>query len=718
MTNRKPPAQGASRDEPKVARAGQLKPADPMSPAERIEVLREQIRSHDHRYFVLAEPVISDYDYDMLVNELRDLESAHPDLITPDSPTQRVGGTPTSSFPVVRHPVPMLSIGNTYNDDEIRDFDRRIRDLLGPERAYAYTVELKIDGVAVSLRYEDGALALGATRGDGEQGDDITANLRTIRSIPLRIAEESPRLNNIEVRGEVYLPHDGFRDLNALRAGREEPLFANPRNATAGSLKLRHPRVVAERPLRVFLYTVRFEDENGAIAEQPELDSHFERLSWLAGQGFPTNVEARRFDTIEEVIAFCHDWEERRTSLSYDIDGMVIKVDSIALHGELGATLKSPRWAIASKFAAQRAMTRLTDIRLQVGRTGVVTPVAELEPVFLAGSTISRATLHNEEEITRKDLRVGDTVFIEKGGDVIPKVVEVDMSKREDGSVKFEMPKVCPVCETTLVRVGDEVAVRCGNAACPAQTQARITHFTARNAMDIEGFGPAVTEQILGSGLIEDVSGIYYLDKERLGALERMGEKSADNLLRGIKASKDRPLDRLLFGLGIPHVGERAARQIARHLRSIDGIMAATEEELVAVPEIGPKIAESIVSFFQNERNLEIIQKLRAAGLRMELEPPEGGADAQALAEGGEHAQVLADKIVVITGTLPNHTRDEMADRITAAGGRVTSSVSKKTDYLVAGENAGSKLKKAQSLGVEILNEEEIEAQLSGQQTT
>lgn len=677
-----------------------------MSPAERIEVLRREIRSHDHRYFVLDDPVISDYDYDMLVNELQDLESSHPDLIAPDSPTQRVGGAPSSSFPVVRHPVPMLSIGNTYNDDEIRDFDRRIRDLLGPDREFAYAVELKIDGVAVSLRYENGALALGATRGDGEQGDDITANLRTIRSIPLRIAEGEPLLNNIEVRGEVYLPHDMFQELNALRAEREEPLFANPRNATAGSLKLRDPRVVAERPLRVFLYTLRFEDETGALTSRPGFDSHYERLHWLAGQGFPTNREARRFADIDEVIRFCHDWEERRASLSYDIDGMVIKVDSIGLHGELGATMKSPRWVIASKFAAQRARTRLTAIRLQVGRTGVVTPVAELEPVFLAGSTISRATLHNEDEIRRKDLRGGDTVLIEKGGDVIPKVVSVDLADREDGSTPFAMPTACPVCGSTLVRVGDEVAVRCENAACPAQMQARVTHFTGRNAMDIEGFGPAVTEQILGHGLIGDVGDIYGLTLEQLGTLERMGEKSAGNLLRGIEASRERPLDRLLFSLGIPHVGERAARQIAERFRSIDAIMAVPEEELVAVPEIGPKIADSVVSFFRNERNIEIVRKLKDAGLRMELEapPPESGAENPA----------LAGKVFVITGTLSNHTREEMAGRITAAGGRVTSSVSKKTDYLVAGENAGSKLKKAQSLGVEILNEEETEVLLIG----
>ena len=687
-----------------------------MSPAERIEVLRREIRSHDHRYFVLDDPAISDYDYDLLVKELQDLESAHPDLITPDSPTQRVGGSPSAAFPVVRHPVPMLSIGNTYNDEEIRDFDRRIRDLLGPEREYAYAVELKIDGVAVSLRYENGTLVLGATRGDGEQGDDITANLRTIRSIPLRIAEEQPALNNIEVRGEVYLPHDGFEALNALRAEREEPLFANPRNATSGSLKLRDPGGVAKRPLRVFLYTLRFEDETSALAARPELDSHFERLHWLASQGFPTNGEARRFAAIDEVIDFCHDWEERRASVSYDIDGMVIKVDSIGLHGQLGATMKSPRWAIASKFAAQRARTRLTDIRLQVGRTGVVTPVAELEPVFLAGSTISRATLHNEEEIHRKDLRVGDTVWIEKGGDVIPKVVSVDMDEREDGATRFAMPTDCPVCETTLVRVGEEVAWRCGNAACPAQMQARVTHFTGRNAMDIEGFGPAVTEQILGNDLIKDVGDIYALTREQLGTLERMGEKSADNLLRGVVASKERPLDRLLFSLGIPHVGERAARQIAEHFRSIEAIKAATEEELVAVPEIGPKIAESIVTFFQNERNLKIVEKLKDAGLRMELEaPPEIRSENGT--ERGEGSRAFADKIVVITGTLPNYSREEMAGRIEAAGGRVTSSVSKKTDYLVAGENAGSKLKKAQSLGVEILNEEETDALISGEGT-
>lgn len=674
-----------------------------MSPAERIEFLRREIRSHDHLYFVLADPAISDYDYDMLMVELQNLETVHPHFITPDSPTQRVGESPSPSFSVVQHSVPMLSIANTYNDAEIRDFDRRIRDMLGHDREYAYVVELKIDGVAVSLRYEESVLTLGATRGDGEQGDNITANLRTIKSIPLRIMGESPRANNIEVRGEVYLPHNGFRELNNLRTEREEPVFANPRNATSGSLKHHDPRVVAERPLRVFFYSLIFENERTVLAERPELHSHYQRLLWLSKQGFPTNREARRFNNIAEVINFCAEWESRRSSLPYDIDGIVIKVDSIGMHGELGATMKSPRWTIASKFAAQRAVTLLKDIHLQVGRTGVVTPVAELEPVFLAGSKISRATLHNEEEIHRKDLRVGDTVYIEKGGDVIPKVISADMSKRRPGALSFVLSTDCPVCDSLLVRVRGEVAVRCENGACPAQMQARVTHFSSRSAMDIDGFGPAITKQILKQRLIEDVGDIYKLTHKQLGGLDRMAEKSAENLLRGIETSRTRPLDRLLFSLGIPHVGDHVAQQISDRLGSIDRIIAASEEELVAIPEVGPKIAESIVSFFRNKRNLEIIEKLRTAGLSMKLAPTEIRVD----------TQVLEGKIIVITGTLMAYTRDEAVLRITAAGGRVTSNVSTKTDFLIAGENAGSKLQKAQMLGVKVLTETDFERLLS-----
>lgn len=675
-----------------------------MSHIDRIEQLRREIRDHDHRYHVLAEPVISDYDYDMLMNELLELEAAHPELVTPDSPTQRVGGAPYASFPIVTHPVPMLSISNTYDDDEIIDFDRRVRSLLGEEATYSYVVELKIDGVAVSLRYEDGLLTLGATRGDGVQGDDITPNLRTIRSIPLRITPDHPALGRFEVRGEVYLSHAGLERLNQGRSERGEPLFANPRNATAGSLKLLDPRQAAARPLQVFLYSLRFEDEAEARAAQPDLDSHYARLQWLAKHGFPTNDNAERCDTIHDVIACCRGWSTKRSSLPYDIDGMVIKVDSLRLQQELGATLKSPRWAVAYKFAAQRAVTRLNEIRLQVGRTGVVTPVAELEPVFLAGSTISRATLHNEDEVLRKDIRVGDTVYIEKGGDVIPKVVAVDFDKRPEGTASFKMPSDCPVCSTPLMRIQDEVAVRCENVSCPAQVQARIAHFTARNAMDIDGFGPAVATQLLSGGLISDIADIYTLTKDQLLSLERMGEKSADNLLRAIEASKVRPLDRILFSLGIPHVGERAARQIADRCRSMDGITAATVEYLADIPEIGPTIAESVVHFLQNEQNRQIIERLKASGLAMALPEQAGGAAEQA----------LKDKVFVITGTLSGYTRDEAAARIEGAGGRVTSSVSKKTDYVVAGESAGSKLTKAQALGIPVLDESAFEALFEG----
>ena len=670
-----------------------------MSPADRIKQLRQEIRDHDHRYHVLAEPVVSDYDYDALMKELLDTEAAHPDLVAPDSPTQRVGGAPYSSFPVVTHPVPMLSISNTYDADEILDFDRRVRDILGDEEAYSYVVELKIDGVAVSLRYEDGVLILGSTRGDGIQGDNITANLRTIRSIPLRISVEHPAINQLEVRGEVYLSHVGLEQMNQVRSEREDPLFANPRNATAGSLKLLDSRQVAERPLQVFLYSLRFVDETGVLAVQPELDSHYDRLQWLADHGFPTNTNAQRFDTIDGAIGYCKAWESKRSDLPYDVDGMVIKVDSIRLQQELGATLKSPRWVVAYKFAAQRAVTRLNDIRLQVGRTGVVTPVAELDPVFLAGSTISRATLHNEDEIQRKDIRIGDTVVIEKGGDVIPKVVEVDFDKRQEAAPAFKMPAECPVCHTPLMRIQDEVAVRCENVSCPAQIQARLEHFTARNAMDIDGFGPAVAEQLLSHDLMQDVGDIFSLTQEQFMALERMGPKSADNLIRSIEASKDRPLDRILFSLGIPHVGERAARQIADRRRSLDQIMTATVEELATIPEIGPTIAESVVNFFQNDQNRTIIEKLRQAGLNMKLpELPVGTA-----------SQALNGKIFVITGTLANYTRDEAAARIAASGGRVTASVSKKTNYVLAGESAGSKLDKAQALGIQVLDETAFE---------
>ncbi len=670
-----------------------------MSPAERIETLRREIQSHDYQYFIIANPVISDYDYDMLLAELQELETKNPDLITVDSPTQRVGESISSTFPIVEHRIPMLSISNTYSESEIKDFDHRIRGLVGEQREYSYVVELKIDGVAISLQYENGLLVQGATRGDGDQGDNITSNLRTIRSIPLSIKETSPLFSNFEVRGEVYLPHRGFQQLNAVRAKEEQQQFANPRNATAGSLKHHNPRVVSQRPLRVFIYGLHFEDETNVLREHPILDGQYQRLHWLTKRGFPTNTESRRFETISEVTKFCSDWENHRSVLPYDIDGMVIKIDSISLQQELGTTLKSPRWAIAKKFAAQRVTTKLKDIRFQVGRTGVVTPVAELEPILLAGSTISRATLHNEDEVRRKDLRLGDTVFIEKGGDVIPKVISVDMSKRNKESTPFIMPKTCPICHYPLFRSENEVAIRCENAACSAQMLARVTHFTQRKAMDIEGFGPAVTEQIIECGLIQDVGDIFELTRDQLCHLDRMGQKSTDKLLQSITTSKQQPLERLLFSLGIPHVGERAAQLVAVQCETIDAIISISEEELVKIPEIGPKIAESIVFFFQNSRNLEIIQKLRVAGLNMQ----------QIKTNSDTVHKVFLDRTFVITGTLINYTRNNISEMIIAAGGRVVKSVSQKTDFLVAGTDPGSKLQKANSLGIKVLSEQDFE---------
>ncbi|MBI4553017.1 MAG: NAD-dependent DNA ligase LigA [Candidatus Latescibacteria bacterium] len=677
-----------------------------MSPARRIAQLREEIRTHDHRYFVLDHPIISDAEYDRLMRELQELEVAHPELVTPDSPTQRVGGAPLSSFPVVTHPVPMLSISNTYAAEEVVEFDRRVHEWVGPDAPpIQYVVELKIDGVAVSLRYQEGVFIQGATRGDGEHGDDITANLRTIRSIPLRLPAVHPALRNVEVRGEVYLPRASFEALNRLRAEQGESLFVNPRNAAAGSLKLLDSRLVAQRPLRLFVYSLLCDDEAAVEAAVPEMDSHYHRLQWLNEHGLPVNPHVRRVGSIHAALDYCDDWQARRADLPYDIDGMVIKVDPIRQQQRLGATLKSPRWVVAYKFAAQQAATRLKEIQLQVGRTGVVTPVAILEPIFLAGTTVSRATLHNEEEIRRKDIRAGDTVYIEKGGDVIPKVVGVDLSRRPSDSVPFVMPSACPVCGSPLVRSEEEVAVRCENLSCPAQVQARIEHFAGRNAMEIDGLGPAITEQLLRQGMVTDVGDLYTLTHEQLAALERMGEKSAENLITAITASKTRSLDRLIFGLGIHHVGERAARQLAEHCRTVEALRAASKEALETIPEIGPTIAESVVTFFQNARNREVIDKFRRAGVTMEL--PEG--------TGGSALGPLAGKTFVLTGVLARFTREDAAARIEALGGRVTSTVSAKTSYVIAGSSPGSKLERARQLGIPVLDEEEFEELIRGQ---
>jgi len=656
-----------------------------MNVAEKIAQLFREIREHDHRYYVLAQPILSDQEYDRLKRELIELEQAHPEWIRPDSPTQRVGGEPTKEFPTVTHPSSMLSLDNTYTEEELREFDRRTRTALEDETV-DYVAELKIDGVAVYLIYEDGLLARAATRGDGVQGDDITPNIRTVRSIPLRLRRE---LAYCEVKGEVYLSRKEFENVNAGREEAGEALFANPRNAAAGSLKLQDPRQVAERGLSFFAWWLRIPgDDPGTQAESLEV---------LQKLGLPVNPNHRLCPSLEEVTAFYRGWEERREALPYDIDGVVVKVNRLDQQERMGATSKSPRSAIAYKFRAHQAVTVLRDILLQVGRTGAVTPVAVLEPVPLAGSTIGRATLHNRDEIVRKDIRPGDTVVIEKGGDVIPKVVEVKLEQRPPGSTPYVFPDACPVCGSSLVQDEEEVAVRCGNVGCPAQVKRRIQHFASRNAMDIEHLGPAVVDQLVEEGLVRDFGDLYALTVEDLVPLERMGDKSAENLIQAIVGSKEQPFERVLFALGIRHVGANVARLLAGAFGSLDRLGAAGEEELEAVEEIGPMIARSVVAFFENPVNGAIVEKLRAAGLRMAAErTPEA---AGSFFEG---------KTVVLTGALIRYSRAEAEETIRRLGGRASSSVSGKTDLVIVGDNPGSKYDKAVRLGVPVMTEREF----------
>jgi len=658
-----------------------------MKAEERIIQLREMIREHDYRYYVLGEPIISDYEYDQLMKELIELERQRPELITPDSPTQRVGGEPTEEFPTVTHPTPMLSLDNTYSEDELRDFDRRVRTFLGGEE-FRYVAELKIDGVAISLIYRDNILVQGATRGDGFHGDEITQNLRTIRSIPLRLKEE---VTDCEVRGEAYLTIKEFERINREREQRGEKLFANPRNAAAGSLKLQDPRLVSERRLSFLAYWLNL--SAGVIK------THGEALDLLSRLGFVVPPHRKGCQSIEEVLDFCREWEEKREELPYEIDGVVVKVDSFDQQGRLGTTAKNPRWAIAYKFAASQATTVLRDIALQVGRTGAVTPVAVLDPVRLAGSTISRATLHNEDEIRRKDIRIGDTVILEKGGDVIPKVVGVVREKRSPDSVPYVFPDRCPVCGSPLHREAGEVAVRCENLRCPAQLRRRIQHFASRRAMDIEGLGEAIVDQLVDEGLVKDYADLYYLKAEDLIPLERMAEKSATNLITAIQNSKKAPLDRLIFAIGIRHVGTNVARVLAREFRSMDRLSRASLEELESIEEIGPTIAASVVRFFAEEENRRVIEKLRRAGLRFALEEEEFKPAGPSPFEG---------KTVVLTGSLSRYTRDEAGELIRRLGGKVTSSVSKKTDLVIVGESPGSKYEKALQLGLATATEEEF----------
>lgn len=667
----------------------------------RMRELAQEIERHDRLYYEDASPEISDREYDNLVDELEQLEEEHPDLADPNSPTQRVGGEVSEGFETVRHAVPMLSIANTYDAAELRDFDRRVRAALGVgEKKIAYAVELKFDGVSATLMYRGGRLQYGATRGNGREGDVITNNLLTVEGVRRRVkgweADEDAAL---EVRGEVYMEREAFQDFNAKREEADEQPFANPRNATAGSLKLHDPKTVARRPLKFFAFGV------GAVEKVDLPDSHAKMLDRIGELGFPVNEHRRVCNGIEEIEEMIEKWDAKRRELPYDTDGLVIKVDDRTVYETLGTTSKSPRWACAYKFSAEQARTKIKAIEVQVGRTGAVTPVAHLEPVFLAGTTVARATLHNRDEIRRKDVRVGDTVVLEKGGDVIPKVVEVVEDARTGDEKPYEFPRECPSCGSDLAFPEEEVAVRCENVACPAQIKERIEHFAARNALDVDGLGEKIVDQLVERDLVRRFSDLYRLEAETLQELDRMGEKSAANLVEAIAASKERPFAAFLFGLGIRHVGQSMARDLAAAFGSLDALREASQEDLEAVEGVGATVAESIRQFFEKPENREELERLADAGLPTELtgEEREAVERREKAAASGDNA--VAGKTFVLTGALESMTRDEAKAKIERLGGKASGSVSKKTDFLVTGEETGSKLDKAKRLDVEIVDE-------------
>lgn len=720
------------------------------NPAAETNKLREEIRYHDERYYVLSDPVISDYEYDQLMNRLKELEEAHPELVTPDSPTQRVSGRPAEGFTNYAHRRPMLSLDNTYSVDELRDWDGRVRRGAGINEV-DYVTELKIDGLSMSVIFESGALARGVTRGDGVIGEDVTQNVRTIRSLPLSIrpsafegspdeldpnkehhssgsktssqsaahsrhngnGKESgrhiPVPNEIEVRGEVYLPAESFHRVNDDRAEQGLPLFANPRNAAAGTMKSLDSRVAAGRKLDLFCYELLFDGRK-------PFQSHWQSLNWLMKAGFRVNQERRLCKSIDEVIAFCNEWGERRDTLGYEIDGVVIKVNEISLQEELGFTSKAPRWAVAYKFPARQATTLLKDITVQVGRLGTLTPVAELDPVLLAGTTVKRASLHNQDQIERLGVMIGDYVLIEKSGEIIPQVVKVIEERRKGRKAElraFQMPSTCPVCGQKVERKEGEAAWRCVNKTCPAKIRERLRLYASRTAMRIEGLGDAIIEQLVSDRtsratgellppLVQDISDLYSLHEKRdeMLALERKGEKSVDNLLKQIEESKDRDLNRLIFGLGIRHVGERTAQILADNFGSIDELMDASAERLGEVFEIGPIVAASIAEWFADERNRELIRELKQADVNTVRK--------KVTAKEARVKKELAGKQFVLTGRLTAFSREDAKEKIEQHGGRVTSSVTKKTDYLVVGEEPGSKLDRAKELGVKVLDEKEF----------
>lgn len=668
----------------------------------RLAELREQIQEHDYRYHVLDDPVISDVEYDRLYAELAALEADYPDLVTPDSPTQRVGGQPLAGFSTVQHPVPLLSLDNAFSADDLRAFDRRVRQGLEggsdgePDDPVEYVVELKIDGLSVALYYEDGVFRQGATRGDGVTGEDITANLRTLRGVPLalRTGEGAPMPTRLGVRGECYLPKAEFAKLNEARVAQGEPEFANPRNAAAGSVRQLDPAVTAGRPLAIWVYNILYLDG----AAQPA--THWESLEYMQQLGLRVSQHRWLCRSIDDVIAVCEEWTEKRHELPYEIDGLVIKVNSLAQQAQLGFRAKSPRWAAAFKFPAEQVTTRLREIRLQVGRTGVLTPLAELEPVKVAGSTVARATLHNEDIIRDKDIRIGDWVVLQKAGDVIPEIVR-SLPERRDGSEQlFSFPNECPECGAPVIRPEGEAAYRCTGTAltCPAQRREGIIHFASRAAMNIDGLGPELIGRLLDAGLIRDAADLYHLTLDQLLTLERVGPKLAENLLAAIDATRTNPLRRVIFALGIRHVGERAAQLLAQAFGSLEALAEADADGLQQVPEIGPKIAASIVEYFSFQESRDFLARLRAGGVA-----PPAEVVAPAAADGA-----LAGKTVVVTGTLPTLSRQEAEELIARHGGRAAGSVSRKTDYVVAGEKAGSKLAKAEELGIPVLSEADL----------
>ncbi len=658
-----------------------------------IEALKQTIHQHDHQYYVKNSPLISDQEYDALLRRLKKLEAVHPEHITSDSPTQRVGGKVDERFKAVVHPVPMLSLDNTYNVDEVRAFHQRVIKSLHdiPEESIEYAVELKFDGLAVALTYENGLLVRGATRGDGLQGEDITANLRTLRSIPLKIDLKQ----HIEVRGEVYMPKKEFERINSEREADGEPPFANPRNAAAGALRLLDPAITARRKLGIFIYAVGFLENN-------PFKTHFELQEKLDELRFPVNQHNRLCKSFESAIDLIEEFRGKRKELDYEVDGLVIQVNSLAYRKRLGETSKFPRWAVAYKYEAEQAVTEIKDIVCQVGRTGSITPVAELKPVSISGSTVSRATLHNEDEIKRKDIRVGDRVVIEKAGEIIPKVIKV-IESSGDRTQPFNMPTTCPQCQSAIHRAEGEVVWRCVNSACPAQLKERLRHFSSRKAMDIDHLGPSVIEQLVDSGRVKNFSDLYTLQVGEVASLERMGNKSAQNLIAAIEKSKSAGLSRFLHALGIRHVGQRTAILLAVTFRSFNRLQETSYEELEKIDEVGKVIAESLKAFLERDTNKEEIERLLELGILMEEQ-------GDAFEEGG----VFEGRQFVLTGTLARFTREEAKEKIQSLGGRVTSTVSKKTDYVVAGDSAGSKLEKARQLGIRILDEDALQQLMDG----